>query len=138
MARARAKVLISFFLFLRIFLHHVEAEQAGYRAVESTTEQQATRVAVTGLTEVIHEIEMLMDADYEAKDTAVEKKTKEEPSEERKRARVCMCSLVNCLTAPTKVKQTNPRLLSGPLCPPGLPSETTDDDLATRLFKEIL
>ena len=62
---SRSRQGAHFFLsFLRILLHHVEAEQAGYRAVESTTEQQATRVPVTGLTEVIHEIEMLMDADY--------------------------------------------------------------------------
>ena len=106
----RAKVLI----YLRFFVRHAEgffkeAEQAGYQAMQVTTSQQAAHVPVTGPTEATHEIETPMDVDREAKDTRVKRKAEEEPLEESKKARVGVCSLVNCLREhPLKLSRTTP------------------------------
>jgi hypothetical protein len=84
-----------------IFVHYAkgffkEAEQAGYQAMQVTTEQQAAHVPVTKTT---REIETPMDVDQEAKDigSGVKRKAEEEPSEESKKARVGAYSPASCL-----------------------------------------
>jgi hypothetical protein len=79
--------------------------------MQVTSEQQATRVPVTGPTEATHEIETPMDVDHEAKDAgnSVKRKAEEEPSEESKKARVGVCSLASCLRQhPLKSNRTTP------------------------------
>ncbi|KAF8463228.1 hypothetical protein DFH94DRAFT_786990 [Russula ochroleuca] len=102
-----------------------EAEQAGYQAMQVTTEQQAASVPVTGPTEATHQIETPMDIDHEAKDAGngVKRKAEEEPSEESKKARV---------EQPQTLKRDRENCT---VFISDLPSETTDDDL-TRLFKD--